>query len=873
MQCEQPRQQRELVRGRWHWFRVSLVGSVVLAGWTNTAAAQPNLGSAFPNPRLFSVTPPGGQAGKVVEVTFTGTDLEEPKGLWFSHPAIKLEPIIPPVPPAPPADAKKPAPPPPPAPPITKFRVTIPAEVAVGIYDVRLIGKWGVSNPRAFVVGDLAEVLEKEPNNEVDQAQRVEMNSTINGVIAAATDVDYYVFAGKKGQRVLAVCLASSIDSRLHPALELFNAQGRQLAADRRYQETDALLDVTLPADGDYYVRLHEFTYTQGSPEHFYRLSITTAPWIDAMFPPVVEPGKPAQVTVYGRNLPGGQPDATARVHGKILEKLVVTVNPPGDTAALQRLAYSGRVSPVVSATDGFEYRLRNPAGASNPFLLTYARVPVVLDNGANNRMETAQEVSLPCEIAGRIEKKRERDWYVFTAKKDAVYSIEVFSERLGAQADMYFTLRNTANNQVLADLDDNTETLAPLKFFTRNDDPPRFRFVAPTDGKYQLMVSSRDADTRAGPRQFYRMRIAPEAPDFRLIVMPPADNRPDSCRLPQGGDQFYTVLAWRLDGWNGAITVSAEGLPTGVTCPPQVMGAGLKQMPLVVSAATTAPVGIHEFKIKGTAVINGQTVIREARAASISWPTQPQQGIPVISRLDRSFVLAVREQAPFRLTAELDKAFVVQGDKVNLKGKLTRLWPDFKTPLQAIAMDLPPNQLTVNNNQPINFAPGKDEMSAVVDAKAGLAPGTYTIVLRGAAQVPFNKDPMAKQKPNINVMLPSTAVTLTVLPKQVATVTLPNPNLTAKIGAQSEVPIKLTRLHDFAGEFKVQVVLPSNVKGVNVDAITIPAGQNEAKLVLRIDPAMTPVNLANLIVRATAMVNGNVPTVHEVKLNVNVVK
>ena len=48
----------------------------------------------------------------------------------------------------------------------------------------------------------------------------------------------------------------------------------------------------TLPDDGDYYVRLFQFTHTQGTAEHFYRLSITTAPWIDAIYPCVVRAGQ-----------------------------------------------------------------------------------------------------------------------------------------------------------------------------------------------------------------------------------------------------------------------------------------------------------------------------------------------------------------------------------------------------------------------------------------------------------------------------------------------------------------------------------------------------------------------------------------------------
>ncbi len=845
-----------------------------LALWPADAGAQPGVGSAVPNPRLLTITPPGAKAGTTVEVTFTGTDVEEPKALLFSHAGFKAEPIIPP--PPPPPDPKKPAPKKPaPKPAITKFRVTVAPGTPLGVHDVRLVNKWGVSNPRAFVVGDLAEVQEKEPNNDVEQAQRVELNTTVNGAISTPTDVDYYVFAGKKGQRVVVSCLASGIDSRLHAGLELYGptATGRKLGANRNYHGTDALLDATLPADGDYYVRVYQFTYTLGGPEYFYRLSITTAPWIDAVFPPMVEPGKPATLTVYGRNLPGGQPDRSARLAGRVLEKLTVTVTPPADPAARQRLDYSGRISPVGSELDGFEYRVRSAVGASNPYFLTYARAPVVLSGTANTTPETAQEVALPCEIAGRIAKKGQRSWFTFAAKKGDVWSIEIYSERLGAPTDIYCLLRNPATKQQLADLDDNPDTLSPTKFYTRNDDPPRFRFVAPADGKYQLMVSGRAAGAQAGPRHLYRVRITPEQPDFRLIVMPPANSRPDAARLPQNGNQFCTVLAWRLDGFSGPITVTAEGLPAGVTCPPVVLAPNLKQVHLVLEATPSAAPGIYPVTIKGTATVNGQVTTRTARPASITWPGQPNQNIPLISRLDRQFLIAVREPPPYRVAVTLDKATVVQGDKANLSLKLTRLQADFKGALQAVALDLPPNQLTVNNNQPINVAAGKDTLTVPVEAKPNLPPGTYTIVLRTAAQVPFNKDPKAKQKPNINVVLPSPALQLTVLPKQVATLKLPNPNLTAKIGSQVELVVQLARLYDYAGEFKVQAVLPPNAKGVSTDVVSVSPGKNEARLIFRVGPEAKPMNLPNLVLRATALVNGNLPTVHEAKFNLNIVK
>ncbi len=845
-------------------------GTVFLA---EVALAQRLPGPSLPTPQLFVVTPNGGKVGTTFEVTFTGPDLEEPQSLLFSQPGIKAEPIVPP---APPVDAKKPPAKPAAKPPITKFKVTIPANTPLGIHDVRLVNKWGISNPRAFVVGDLTEVLEKEPNDDVPQAQRVELNTTVNGVIGAPTDVDYFVFAGKKGQRVVVSCLASSIDSRLVTALELYDSAGRRLGFNRHYHHNDALVDCTLPADGDYYVRLYEFTHTLGSPEHFYRLSISTAPWIDAISPVVVEPGKSTQLTIYGRNLPGGQLDPAAIEDGSVLEKVTVVVNVPNDAAALQRLAYNGHLPPHQAAQDGFEYRIRNASGTSNPFLLTYAKAPVVIDNEANDTPETAQEITLPCEISGRIEKRRDRDWYAFTAKKDTVYTIEVYSDRLGAQTDMYFVLRRADNKQELADLDDNPDVLSQVQFFNRSDDPPAYRFVVPENGKYQLLVASRDADSRASPRLFYRVRITAEQPDFHLFVMPAEGLRPDSCCVLQGGNENYTALVWRQDGWNGPVTLTVEGLPTGVTCPPQVVGPGLRQAALVLSAAANAPLWTGEIKVKGTAIINGQTVVREARAASITWPVLQPQGVPAISRLDRNLVLAVRDKAPFGLTATADKTSVIQGSKVKVALKLNRLWPDFKVPVQVAPIDfqthLPPGLVLSNNNQPITIAGGKNDATVTVDVRPNL-PGTYNVVLRGTAQIAYNKDPMNKQKMPIFVVLPATPISLTVLPNQVATVAVNNANPTIKVGTQTELVVKVTRTNDYTGEFKVQLVLPPNVKGISADEATIPAAKDEAKLTLRAAADAAPGDRPNVIVRAIATLQGNVPLAHDAKINVNVTK
>jgi hypothetical protein len=855
------------LRGVRRTFFLLFAAGLLLAG---SVHAQQRAGSNLPAPRLMTVMPPGGKIGSSVEVTFTGTDLEEPEHLLFSHPGIKAELLAAPeTPPKP--DPKQPQPKQKKGmgkPVVSRFKVTLAPNVPPGVYDVRFVNKWGLSNPRAFVVGDLNEALEKEPNNDVEQAQRVELNTTVNGSMANPTDVDYYVFAGKKGQRVVFSCLASTIDSRFHADLEVYNSKGKQLASGRDYNNNDALTDCTLPEDGDYFVRLFHFTHTQGTAEHFYRLSISTTPWIDAIFPCVVEPGKTTAVTVYGRNLPGGKAEPSALVDDRMLEKITVNVTAPSNTG--QHLAFSGLVTPKMAGLDGFEYRVRNDAGWSNPFPITLARAPVVLDNGNNDTPAAAQPVTLPCEIAGHVEKPRDRDWYTFTAKKGEVYNIEILSDRLGAPTYMYFMLRDAKTD--LKESDDNPDILG-RKFYARSEDPQTYRFVVPADGAYQLMVSSRLADTVAGPRHFYRVRIAPPQPDFHLVALAAGEYRPAGTTVLAGGQQAFTVFAVRQDGFIGDITVTAEGLPAGVTAAPQTLGGDLRESRLVLSAAKEAAVWTGEIKIKGTAVVNGKPVTREARSASIVWPVQIGQNIPTISRVDRTLMLAVRPGAPWSLTGAPDKPALAQGDKGTLKVKLARLSPDFKTPLtvQAMATELPKG-LTLNNNQPVTIAANAAEGSLAINVQPNVQPGIYTIVLHTQAQMPYNKDPMAKQKPNTIVVLPSAPITLTILPKSLAKLSLSAPNATVKIGQQTEVAVKVARQYGYEGEFKVQVVLPPNAKGVQIGEVVIPAGKDEAKLIVKSAADAQPVNLPNLVVRATAMYQGHATT-HEVKLNVNVVK
>ena len=68
----------------------------------------------------------------------------------------------------------------------------------------------------------------------------------------------------------------------MDPSLVLFDADGRELDRDRDTNRRDPMIDFTAPADGTYYVELHDFLYV-GSGEYYYRLSIDSRPHLDLL--------------------------------------------------------------------------------------------------------------------------------------------------------------------------------------------------------------------------------------------------------------------------------------------------------------------------------------------------------------------------------------------------------------------------------------------------------------------------------------------------------------------------------------------------------------------------------------------------------------
>jgi len=818
---------------------------IVVAAFVMCAAVQAT--AQLPTVRLFSIFPAGGKQGTTVEVVLTGGDFEDVNQLYFDHPGIKAEQVTEM------KDGKV-------VPVAAKFKVSIASEVPLGLHDLRAIGRFGISNPRTIVVGDMIEINETEPNNTPLQATRVLVDKvpsiTVNGQINGATDHDYFVFHARAGQRILLDCSAQRIDSRLNGRLVLTNLAGKLLAANDDFHDKDPFLDVTIPADGDYVVGVTDQVY-DGSPEYFYRLSIGTLPYIDFVLPPAAAPGSTGQFTVFGRNLPGGQPAPGVAIAGRQLEQITVQITAPADPLALQRLSFSGLVLPFETLADGFEYRLATPQGSSNSVRLGITKLPIVAGTEPNNTLDKAQPITLPCEIFGQFQSPRDVDWYTFTAKANEVWAFEVISQRMGFPTDAFLLLRRVSDGAEipLPNPDDDEVNPVGLRYSTRSDDPIS---VSPAlaEGQYQLAVRHQYGESMGNPRLVYRLLARPVQPDFRIVAIhnipaiPNAAQPPDSLVVRQGGNQHLDVWAIRRENFQGEITVQVDGLPQGVTCPPVTIGPIQAYAPLVFSAADNAPVIVGTVTIKATATVAGQQVVREARPAVITWAFDPNQQLRAQSRMARSIPLAVREGAPYRVVATPDKATISRGLPFKVKLQITRRG-DFKDQVAAIvAVSLPPNV----QNPPAVIAANQNEIEVTYNFPVNVPVGTYTIAMRGnAPAVPFTKDPEGKNKQNVQVGDISTPVVVTVTdPLGMAVKPAP---VAVKKGAMAEIVATITRLGGYTGPVQLQLVqLPGNVSS---QPFTVPPEASEGKLVVSAAANAANGNFTNVIVRATVQVGG----------------
>jgi hypothetical protein len=570
-----------------------------------------------------------------------------------------------------------------------RFSVVIAPDVPVGVYDARVMSRLGVSSARAFSVNKLKEISREKANNSVEAALALPLNSICNAAMTRRA-VDFYSFQGAKGKRIVADCAARGIDSRLSPVLILADAQGHDLLVNR----TGGAIDFTPPADGTYLIKVNDLTY-QGGERYFYRLALQ-------------------EITGKG----------PAPLQPRTLSVSAMSWPPEG-------------LSPEAKSVE------------AEP----------------NNSGAQAQKITLPCDIAASFYPAADVDTYEFTAQKDGVWWVEVAAERLGMNSDPFVLVQKVTKKdggETLSDVAELNDIPSPMKITSNGysyDGPPYDAGSPDVNGKFEVKagetyrLQARDlfGGTRSDPTNRYRLIVREAAPDFSLAAWAvhmtlrngdrAALSKPMALRA--GDARAFEVVVVRRDGFDDEIDVGMENLPAGVHAAGLKIGKGKNYGHLVITADNDAKRGFSLAKIVGHATVNGKSITRPCRVASMAWPVKDAHGEIPAPRLMADVPVSVTdsEQAPLTIAVAEEKTFEAKaGETVKIPLKIA--WRDEFTGT-SIKLKAYGDGFTTMKEFEIPVKAATHE--AVLDlATLKVAPGDYTIAFYGSAVSKYRYNPAA---------------------------------------------------------------------------------------------------------------------------------
>jgi hypothetical protein len=696
-------------------------------------------------PQIKNITPSGLPRGVATELTIDGANLAASPRLIAPIPA-QVEP-----PAMGESDAAK-----------WKLRLTVPADVPVGVYSVRVQTDEGLSNPFLLAVGQVPNVAEAEPNNRPEQAQAVALPCTVEGQ-ASGNDVDYFQFAGRQGQKILIDAQCARIGSGVDPQLRLTQADGTYLASadDTPGLFTDARMVVTLPVDGDYVVELSDTKY-QGGGRPVYRLLLGELPAADEVYPLGGRRGETLGIELRGGSLPApAAAAATIQVPAPGLEFRPRLTN--------QMLGLVGPSDPV------YDVEL--------PSTLDVSDVPELREPGDPDAPPVRGVA--PVVFNGRIDPAGDEDRFLLAVTPGQSLRVRVHAADIGSALDGTLSVRNAANDQQVASGDDVTVPPTGLRGQPRKG--PGATSADPTldvtvpGGVTELALVLRDLAGHGGMGYPYRIEVEPATPAFDIQF-----TNDDHVNIPKGGTVVVPLTVVR-QGHGGPIEVTIADPPPGLTVRPAHIADGQPVGALGLSAAPDADFGAVVLNVVGNAQGPGGPIAERAGKLVVyskvgELPTNVARQIGLAAAPSPARVLALDTPA--------EPIEAVHGFSASIPIKVARDGDAAKGELTVQPAPLPPGVAVPE----LKIAADAAEGTATVNIAPDTAAGKVTIGLTAKGKIQDKDQVFGVPAVTLDVVRP-------------AAVTLATPRVEIKPGETVELKGQLAR----RGPFKEPVTLTLN--------------------------------------------------------------
>ncbi len=587
------------------------------------------------------------------------------------------------------------------------------------------------------------------------------------------------------------------------------------------------------------------------------------APVLKAPLPLGMKRGSTLDLTLTGTNLaeptglllsfPAKVTIPTEGNNGKDAAKLLVRLEVPAD-------------APLGMHS----LRLATHRGMSNLRLFCIDDLPQVQRAPNNRTRATAQELTLPCVVVGKIDAEAS-DWFKVKVQAGQHLSFDLLGRRLGSSVDPQLTLHDAQSGRELAGGHSNDAPGAQTD--------PRLSYTFKEAG--EVLIEVRDVAYRGAEDYHYRLRVG----DFPIVTTPiplaakrgskvkvsfagPDGDRTPPVEVQTPSDPAVTAVAVTPRGTNGLsgwpVSLALSDLDELVEQEPNNEPGKAQRLPLPGAVTgrflTKGDQDHYVFSAK-----KGQRLIVEVQTSDLHSPTevylalkdskgtQLQASSPLAApridftpQADGDYVvflehlhlwggpaevyrLTVTPYSPgFDLTVALDRFDVPQGGSVALPIQVVRR--DYTGPIEvrAVSKGLS-GQLTI----PMGQAAG----SLTVAAAPDLAIGPYNFTIQGQATIADKKvTSWASVRTPVSQSLANLPVPPRSLYQELAlAVTDKAPfSLAVKVegagmpGKPLPVTVTATRTPGFTAEIALTATgLPANVTAALKN---IPAGQNESK-------------------------------------------
>jgi hypothetical protein len=460
------------------------------------------------------------------------------------------------------------------------FLVEPAGDPAVGVYPIRVITPYGISNVQLFAIGAFPEFPEDESrpgalpnsNDTIETAQPLPSTPlTVNGKLRGP-ERDVYRVSAKAGERRVIELEARRCGSAIDPVIELQDATGKVLARseDAALMGLDARLEFTFPREGYYYIVVHDARFSTQAA-NFYRLKMGTYSYPQEVYPLGGRRGETTQVSLGTQKI----------------------------TVDLRNLAADAR-----------QIFINLPDNPSLP-------VPFAIGDAPEVMAPVTAALTAPVTINGRLSKPGAVDRYQIQVTPGDSLTFRIQARELGTSKLMAVIsvfdpkgvkLRQAGDEPLAEDVYNVNQS--------RTAGDPEIGIKVPPD-THELTVSVEDLARRGGQAYAYRLNVRKGAQDIRVILNTAYIN------VPAGGSVAVPVAVER-HGFDGDVRLRVANAPKGlrveggtsVALPPMKEAYRTRNSPgvLILTADADAHLDGSPLIVEGVAQLSdGSEIVRRA--------------------------------------------------------------------------------------------------------------------------------------------------------------------------------------------------------------------------------------------------------------------